>query len=60
METVLGMPVLVPQEPLITGALGAAILARDQAFQMVQKGEYAVHREKKLSEAIIDFGEKSR
>ena len=59
METVLGMPVLVPQEPLITGALGAAILARDQAFQLIQKGEYRVHRGKKLGEAIIDYGGKN-
>ncbi len=58
METVLGMKLLVPQEPLITGALGAAILARDQAYQLVQRGEYDSHREKKLSEAYIEFTEK--
>jgi predicted CoA-substrate-specific enzyme activase len=60
METVLGVPVLIPQEPLITGALGAAILARDQAFQLIQRGEYDAHREKKLGEAYIEYGEKSR
>jgi predicted CoA-substrate-specific enzyme activase len=60
METVLGVPILVPEEPLITGCLGAAILARDEAFKLVQRGEYEAHRDKKLTEAYIDFGEKSR
>ena len=60
METVLGVPVLVPEEPLITGCLGAAILARDEAFKLIQRGEYEAHRDKKLTEAYIDFGEKGR
>ena len=55
-ETVLGMPVLVPVEPLITGALGAAILAREKYLELVKRGEYDAHREKKLTEARIDFG----
>ena len=59
-ETVLGMPVLVPEEPLITGALGAAILAHEQALQLIRSGQYDVHRDKKLSEARIDFGEHVR
>ena len=59
MQTVLEMPVLVPEEPLITGALGAAILARDQAFQLVQDGQLEL-KEKQLSEAYIDFVEKKR
>ena len=59
MQTVLGMPVLVPEEPLITGALGAAILARDQAFQLVQDGKLPL-RKKELSEAYIEFVEKNR
>ncbi len=59
-EIVLGMPVMVPEEPLITGALGAAILAHDQALQLIKSGEYDAHREKKLSEAHIDFGENGR
>ena len=59
-ETVLGMPVMVPEEPLITGALGAAILAHDQALQLIKSGEYDAHRDKKLSEARIDFGENGR
>ncbi|MDD5312625.1 MAG: acyl-CoA dehydratase activase [Dehalococcoidia bacterium] len=59
MESVLGVPVSIPQEPLITGALGAAILAREQAFQLIQKGEYDTHREKMLSEAYIEYGEGS-
>ena len=59
METVLGMPILVPEEPLITGALGAAILARDEAFKLVQDGRYKVEK-KQLSEAYIEFTEKGR
>jgi len=59
MEKVLGMPVLVPGEPLITGALGAAILARDQTFQLMQEGQYQMKR-KELSEAYIEFTEKNR
>jgi len=59
METVLAMPVLVPEEPLITGALGAAILARDQAFLLVQDGRLEM-KKKELSEAHIDFVEKDR
>jgi predicted CoA-substrate-specific enzyme activase len=59
MEIVLGMPVLVPEEPLITGALGAAILARDGAFKLVQDGHYTMQK-KQLSEAYIEFTEKGR
>jgi predicted CoA-substrate-specific enzyme activase len=59
METVLGMPILVPEEPLITGALGAAILARDQAFKLVQDGHYRPQK-KQLGEAYIEFTEKGR
>lgn len=59
METVLGIPVLVPEEPLITGALGAAILARDEAFKLVQDGRYKMEK-KQLSEAYIEFTEKGR
>jgi len=59
MEVVLGIPVLVPEEPLITGALGAAILARDEAFKLVQDGDYKMHK-KQLSEAYIEFTEKGR
>ena len=29
LESKLGLPVIVPDNPLITGALGAALLARD-------------------------------
>ena len=57
MEIVLGMPILVPQEPLITGALGAAILARDEAFKLVQDGNFKMEK-KQLSEAYIEFTEK--
>ena len=59
MEVVLGIPVLIPEEPLITGALGAAILARDGAFKLVQDGDYKMHK-KQLSEAYIEFTEKGR
>jgi len=56
METVLGIPLLIPPEPLITGCLGAAILARDEAFRLIQLGEFKA-RKKQLGEAYIDFSE---
>lgn len=59
METVLGMPVLVPEEPLITGALGAAILARDEAFKLLQEGNFRMGK-KQLGEAYIEFTGKAR
>ncbi|MBN1689429.1 MAG: 2-hydroxyglutaryl-CoA dehydratase [Dehalococcoidia bacterium] len=59
METVLGMPVLVPVEPLITGALGAAILAHDEAFRLVQDGRFEM-KKRVLREAHIDFVEQDR
>lgn len=38
-ETVLGYPVCVPEEPFLTGALGAALLAADRAIKEgTQKG----------------------
>lgn len=57
METVLGMKVFVPAEPLITGALGAAILAYEQASLLLQEGKLEL-KKKKLDEAYIDFTEK--
>jgi predicted CoA-substrate-specific enzyme activase len=54
MQAVLGVTVLVPEEPLITGCLGAAILARDEAFKLVQDGLYTMEK-KQLSEAFIDY-----
>jgi predicted CoA-substrate-specific enzyme activase len=39
MKESLGCDVLVPEEPLITGALGAAILAREIHMQTVASGE---------------------
>jgi len=55
MEIALGMPLLVPPEPLITGALGAAALARDHALELMQRGEFKLHK-KQLAEAIFDYG----
>ncbi len=38
-EKRVGFPVLVPPEPFITGALGAALLGRDFAARGIQRGE---------------------
>ena len=38
-ENRVGFPILVPPEPFITGALGAAMLGRDFADRGVQRGE---------------------
>jgi predicted CoA-substrate-specific enzyme activase len=54
MQTVLGIPILIPDEPLITGALGAAILARDEALRLIRDGLFYI-KDRKLDEAYVDF-----
>jgi predicted CoA-substrate-specific enzyme activase len=44
LENKLGLPVIVPENPLITGALGAALLAREMVMQGYKKtGDSAAH-----------------
>lgn len=53
MEAKLGYPVLIPAEPLLTGALGAALLGKDIAQQATDKGLPLVRSERRLQEATF-------
>ena len=53
LEAKLGFPVLVPPEPLLTGAIGAALLGRDIVQEAAEKGETLVRSERHLTEASI-------
>lgn len=53
MEAKLGFPVLVPPEPLLTGAIGAALLGKDIVQEAENKGETLVRSERRLTEASI-------
>jgi activator of 2-hydroxyglutaryl-CoA dehydratase len=53
LEAKLGFPVLVPSEPLITGAIGAALLGKDIVKEAEKKGETLVRSERRLTEASI-------
>ncbi|MBI4294750.1 MAG: 2-hydroxyglutaryl-CoA dehydratase [Chloroflexi bacterium] len=51
MEEKLGCQVLRPEEPLLTGALGAAILGRELTEQAINRGQPLPRRERRLEEA---------
>jgi predicted CoA-substrate-specific enzyme activase len=53
LETKLGFPVLVPPEPLLTGAIGAALLGRDMVKEADEKGITLTKAERRLQEATI-------
>jgi predicted CoA-substrate-specific enzyme activase len=53
LEAKLGFPVLVPPEPLLTGAIGAALLGRDIVQEAAKKGETLVRSERRLTEATL-------
>jgi predicted CoA-substrate-specific enzyme activase len=53
LEAKLGFPVLVPPEPLLTGAIGAALLGRDIVQEAAKKGETLVRSERCLTEATL-------
>jgi predicted CoA-substrate-specific enzyme activase len=52
----LGCDFLIPDDPLITGALGAAILAKEHAIRSLAKGESHVKRPRRLDQATF-FGQ---
>jgi len=54
----LGCEILVPPDPLITGAMGAAILARELSSQAIAKGESLPTKPRRLEKATF-FEEKS-
>jgi len=53
LEDKMGFPVLLPPEPLLTGAIGAALLGKDAAQQAVIKGVPLVRSERRLREATF-------
>jgi len=53
LEAKLGYPVLVPPEPLLTGAIGAALLGKDIVKKAAERGEPLPRSERRLTEASI-------
>ena len=53
MEQSLRRQVLVPEEPLLTGALGAAILARETCMKAVTEGETLSTKPRRLEQATF-------
>jgi len=49
----IGLNILVPQEPLFTGALGAALLGKERAMKAIVSGERLDIKERKLEEATF-------
>lgn len=53
LEAKLGYQVLVPPEPLLTGAIGAALLAKELLEQTAKSGQTLERRRHKLQEALF-------
>lgn len=53
MKANLGCQLLVPEDPLLTGALGAAILAKEYAVKAVSKGEPSPKKTRRLEKATF-------
>ena len=53
LEAKLGFPVLLPPEPLLTGAIGAALLGKDIVKEAEAKGQALVRSERRLTEATM-------
>lgn len=53
LEAKLGFPVLVPPEPLLTGAIGAALLGKDIVNEAAKKGETLARSKRRLQEATL-------
>ena len=53
MEESLGCELLVPDEPLLTGALGAAILARENYIKATSRGESVETKPRRLEKATF-------
>lgn len=59
LEAKLGYPVLVPPEPLLTGAIGAALLGKDMVKKAAESGEPLPRSERRLTEASIFYNPSS-
>ncbi len=55
LEAKFGFPVLLPPEPLLTGAIGAALLGKDMVRQAAEKGVSLPRKERRLQEVSL-FG----
>ena len=53
LEAKLGYPVLVPPEPLLTGAIGAALLGKDIVKKAAESGVPLPRSERRLTEATL-------
>ncbi|TET70149.1 MAG: 2-hydroxyglutaryl-CoA dehydratase [Candidatus Aminicenantes bacterium] len=53
LEAKLGFPVLLPPEPLLTGAIGAALLGKDVVQQAARNGVPLAKSERRLEEATF-------
>jgi len=53
MEAKLGFPALLPPEPLLTGAIGAALMGKDIVQKADEKGETLKRSERRLTEASL-------
>jgi activator of 2-hydroxyglutaryl-CoA dehydratase len=53
MKESLGCELLVPEEPLLTGALGAAILAKENYMKAASQGEPIVPKSRRLEKATF-------
>jgi len=53
LEARLGFPALLPPEPLLTGAIGAALLGRDIVKEAEEKGEKLKISPRRLTEATL-------
>ncbi len=51
LEMRFGCPVLVPREPLLTGALGAALIAQERYEKAAKTGDTSVRKPRQLGEA---------
>ena len=53
LEAKLGFSALVPPEPLLTGAIGAALMGRDIVKQAAENGAALPRRERRLQEVTL-------
>jgi len=53
LEAKLGFPAVVPTEPLLTGAIGAALLGSDMVMKATESGTSLPRRERRLDEATL-------
>jgi len=53
MEEYIGFPVLVPEEPLLTGAIGAAILGKELTLKALESGKPLERGVRRLEEATF-------